>query len=85
VSTFYRGLGRPQGMAFDKHGNLYVAGSLAGKRGIAKITPDGEAELALSGSNIVGLALLPSRRAYIATTNSLYSLDWNVEGASLAG
>ena len=85
VSTFYRGLGRPQGMAFDKHGNLYVAGSLAGKRGIAKISPDGKAELAVSGSNIVGLALLPSRRAYITTTNSLYSLDWNVEGASLIG
>src|SRR5262249_2385743 len=32
VSTFYRGLGRPQGMAFDKSGNLYVAASLAGKR-----------------------------------------------------
>jgi sugar lactone lactonase YvrE len=85
VSTFYRGLGRPQGMAFDKHGNLYVASSLAGRRGIARISPDGKAELALSGSNIVGLALLPSRRAYITTTNSLYSLDWNVEGASITG
>src|SRR5581483_1622003 len=31
VSTFYRGLGRPQGLAFDNHGNLYVAASLAGK------------------------------------------------------
>src|ERR1700689_2471786 len=25
VETFYRGLGRPQGMAFDIQGNLYVA------------------------------------------------------------
>src|SRR5205814_8731528 len=39
VSTFYRGLGRPQGLAFDVEGNLYVAASLAGKRGIVKITP----------------------------------------------
>ncbi len=34
VSTFYRGLGRPQGLAFDVQGNLYVAASLSGKRGI---------------------------------------------------
>src|SRR5215813_6559049 len=39
VSTFYRGLGRPQGMAFDVDGNLYVAASMAGRRGIVKITP----------------------------------------------
>ena len=26
VETFYRGLGRPQGMAFDDQGRLYVAG-----------------------------------------------------------
>src|SRR5215471_9070081 len=38
VSRFYRGLGRPQGMAFDVNGNLYVAASLAGRRGVARIT-----------------------------------------------
>src|SRR2546430_16884112 len=31
VTVYYRGLGRPQGMAFDREGNLYVAASLAGK------------------------------------------------------
>ena len=30
VSEFYRGLGRPQGMAFDREDNLYVAASLGG-------------------------------------------------------
>src|SRR5690606_3823425 len=34
VSAFYRGLGRPQGLAFDVDGNLYVAGSLKGRKGI---------------------------------------------------
>ena len=39
VSTFFRGLGRPQGLAFDKDSNLYVAASLAGKRGIVRDRP----------------------------------------------
>src|SRR5580692_10085050 len=33
VEVFYRGLGRPQGMAFDAQDRLYVAASLAGRRG----------------------------------------------------
>jgi len=82
VQEFYRGLGRPQGLAFDRAGSLYVAASLAGKRGIVRIAPDGRAEIALSGNNIVGLAL-KSRKAFVATTNALYTLDWNVEGLPL--
>ncbi len=42
ISTFYRGLGRPQGMAFDAAGNLYVTASLGGRRGIVRISPDGQ-------------------------------------------
>jgi len=89
VEVFYKGLGRPQGMAFDRAGNLYVAASLAGKRGIVRIAPDGHAELALSGNNIVGIAIVPAHHAYIVTSfaqppsGSLYSVEWNVEGAAL--
>jgi sugar lactone lactonase YvrE len=85
VSVFFRGLGRPQGLAFDRAGNLYVAGSLGGKRGIVRITPQAQAELALSGANIVGLALLPSHRAMITTNNALFTLDWDVAGLPLNG
>jgi len=85
VSTFFRGLGRPQGIAFDRAGNLYVAASLGGQRGIVRLTPQAEPELVVSGSNIVGLALLPSRRAMITTNNALYSLDWDVQGLPLNG
>src|SRR4029077_2132021 len=45
VSVFYRGLGRPQGLAFDRQGNCYVAASFGGKRGIVRLTPDAKAEI----------------------------------------
>jgi sugar lactone lactonase YvrE len=85
VGVFFRGLGRPQGIAFDKSGNLYVAASLAGKRGVVRITPQADAELVLSGSTVIGMALLPTHRAMIATTSALYTLDWDVEGLPLNG
>ena len=83
VDTFYRGLGRPQGMAFDAEGSLYVAASLAGRRGIVRIDQDRNAELFLSGPNIVGLAFLPSRALAVATSNALYRVDVNVAGRPL--
>ena len=51
VTVFYRGLGRPQGLAFDVQGDLYAAASLGGKRGIVKITPDKRASLAIAGTS----------------------------------
>ena len=38
MKTFFRGLGRPQGLAFDRDGNLFVAACYAGQRGIVRIT-----------------------------------------------
>jgi streptogramin lyase len=79
VSMFYRGLGRPQGLAFDAVGNLYVAASLAGKRGIVKITPDQKASLVVAGQNLVGLAFTRTGGAVLATTNSVFHLTWGVQ------
>lgn len=83
VSTFYRGLGRPQGLAFDVDGNLYVAASHAGQRGIIKITPDAKASLEVAGSGLVGLAFAPGRSAILATTNAVHHLAWNIQGLPL--
>jgi hypothetical protein len=85
VTTFFRGLGRPQGLAFDRDGNLYVAGSYGGRRGIVRITPQAHADLVLSGSGIVGMALQPSGRAMLTTTGALFTLDWDVRGLPLLG
>ena len=83
VSTYYRGLGRPQGMAFDIDGNLYVAASASGKRGIVKISPGGQATLEVAGAGLVGLAFAPGRSAILATTSSVHHLAWNIQGLPL--
>ena len=83
VSVFYRGLGRPQGLAVDVNDNLYVTASLNGRRGVVKITPDAKASLAVSGHNLVGLAFAPGRSAVLATTSGVHHLSWDIEGRSL--
>ena len=80
VETFYRGLGRPQGMAFDEEGRLYVAASISGRKGVVRIYPNGRADLYLSGPGIVGLAFAPSRSVVVATTNAIYRVDAGIKG-----
>lgn len=87
VSTFYRGLGRPQGLAFDVDGNLYVAASLSGRRGIVKITPAGDVNLEVAGNGLVGLAFAPGRSVILATNEggegAVHHLSWNIPGLPL--
>ena len=75
VSVFYKGLGRPQGLAFDHEGNLLVAASLKGRRGIVKISSDGKnAEMFVAAVNLVGLAISPTGEIALASTDSIYKL-----------
>jgi sugar lactone lactonase YvrE len=90
VSVFYHGLGRPQGLALDVEGNVYVAASLAGKRGIVKITPQGVASLEVSGQGLVGLAFAPGKSAILATSSpgqppngAVHHISWNIQGLPL--
>jgi sugar lactone lactonase YvrE len=85
VSVFYRGLGRPQGLALDIDGNLYVAASLGGKRGIVKITPQGKANLEVSGQGLVGLAFAPAKSAILATHSAVHHISWGIQGLPLLG
>lgn len=83
-SVFFRGLGRPQGLAFDRDGNLYVAASLRGRRGIVRISPDGgKAEIVVAGMNLVGLAFSANGEMVVTTNDSVYSLPLGIHGTLL--
>jgi hypothetical protein len=83
TTTFFRGLGRPQGMAFDLDGNLYVAASLEGNRGIIRITPEGVATRIAAGNDLVGLCFLDDGCCALATHSTLFHTDLGIEGRPL--
>jgi sugar lactone lactonase YvrE len=85
VDTFFKGLGRPQGLAFDREGNLYVAAALRGRRGIIRISPDGrEANVVVAGVNLVGLAFSATGEMAVVSIDSVYSLPTQIKGTLLA-
>ncbi|MGH9582198.1 MAG: IPT/TIG domain-containing protein [Bryobacteraceae bacterium] len=84
VEVFYRGLGRPQGLAFDADGRLYAAASHGGRRGVIRIDQSRNPEPFLSGPGIVGLAFTPSRAMVLATQNALFRVDVDIAGRLLA-
>jgi len=78
--VWYRGLGRPQGLALSKEGDVYVTACLRGRRGLVRITASGEASLVLSGSNLVGVAFSPLGTTVLATNEAVFGVDLGVEG-----
>jgi sugar lactone lactonase YvrE len=81
---FFRGLGRPQGLAFDKEGHLYVAACYQGHHGIVRIAPDGKsAEQFVAGNSIVGICFTRDGDMIVATNYSVYSIPCGIEGTLL--
>jgi len=79
VEEYLRGFGRPQGIAFDREGRLFLAASHQGRKGVFRIDQDKSVTQVVSGPGIVGLAFLPSGDMAITTSNSVYRLltaDW---------
>ena len=78
--VWYSGLGRPQGLALSREGDIYLAACLHGHRGVVRVTPQGKATLVLAGANIVGLAFSPLGTVILATNEAVYDVDLGVEG-----
>ena len=84
AEVFFKGLGRPQGLAFDTEGNLYAAASLRGRRGIVRISPDGrDAKVFVAGVNLVGLAFSSAGEMAVVSIDSVYLLPTQIKGTLL--
>ena len=75
--VFFKGLGRPQGLAFDPHGNLQVAATYRGRKGLFTLR-DGTPELTVSGPMLVGLAYnQDGSLLYLVDSSQLYQIELN--------
>jgi len=75
VQQLYAGFGRPQGIAFDSQGFLYVVEALAGLSGLYRLRADEKPELVLAGQGLVGVAIDPTGGLVVSSNDTAYRLD----------
>ncbi len=77
VERFYDGFGRPQGLAFDEQGNLYIVDALAGASGVYRFRAGrtDSPEQVVSGGGLIGLAFDPSGGLVLASNEAVYRLS----------
>jgi len=74
VTTRYERFGRPQGLAFDRHGVLHVVEALAGISGLYRVPDIGEPQLALAGPGLVGVAFDPQGGCVVSSNDTAFRL-----------
>jgi sugar lactone lactonase YvrE len=78
VEVVSDGFGRPQGLAFDKRGDLYVADALAGAAGLYRVdvTRPGEPPvLVLAAPTLVGVAFDSAGGVVLASNDTVWRLE----------
>jgi len=84
VERYVRGLGRPQGLAFDRDGNLYVAACYKGRHGVVRIDAETrDIETFLAGNSVVGICFTRNGEMIVATGDAAYSLNLGIYGTLL--
>jgi len=74
VTVRYTGFGRPQGLAFDSGGALWVVEALAGSSGLYRLAANGSPELMLAGPGLVGVAFEPHGGLVVCSNETAYRL-----------
>jgi sugar lactone lactonase YvrE len=74
VAVRTEAFGRPQGLAFDRSGTLFVAEALAGSSGLYRLPSNGQPELVLAGPGLVGLAFDGNGGLVVCSNDNAYRL-----------
>ena len=86
VAKHFTGLGRPQGLAVDIEGHVYVIGSYRGRHGVFRIQ-NGNPELIVAGMSLVGMAFDFEENLMVtnlvADSGSLYKVRLGIMGKPL--
>jgi sugar lactone lactonase YvrE len=78
VDTVTEAFGRPQGLAFDTTGTLYVVDALAGAAGLFRVDVRDAApvpELVVAAPALVGVAFDPDGATVLASNDAVWKLD----------
>jgi sugar lactone lactonase YvrE len=72
VTIRHARFGRPQGLAFDPSGVLFVVEALAGSSGLYRVPATGAPELVLSGPGLVGVAFDAHGTLVVSSNDTAY-------------
>jgi len=78
VSVVYERFGRPQGLAFDDRGDLYVVDALAGEAGLFRLRVDrqpADVEQVASAPELIGVAFDPNGGVVVASSDTVYRIE----------
>ena len=82
VGVFHDGFGRPQGLAFDDRGSLYVVDAVAGCSGVYRLHVDrpGPPQQVIAGGDLIGLAFDPRGGLVFGSQDTAYRLNVDIHG-----
>lgn len=82
VEIFHDGFGRPQGLAFDERGNLFVVDAIAGASGVYRLAPDRKRppQQVIAGGELIGLAFDPRGGLVLVSHDTAFRLNVGTRG-----